>query len=286
MVTPGVFSLTGDLLNGTTPGGDFGDDAKMATNFPIVSFTDAGGHVYFGRSFDFDDMTPTRCTSARVVPPPGIPDGTYAVHVAASGVGEAHPAQVTFVGPRVASLASGPGTPGEDTLSTVTLTAAAPAGGTTVNLSSSVPAVAAVPPSIVVPAGAKVASFVVHCAAGAGNATIQASTANSPAFAASAVFGWSVTSVAGPSAAPDGTGSTWVVELDNPAPLGGFAVGLTSTNPALVTVPASVTVPEGRRRGVAFLPTLVDPGAGTAAHLRDVAPLCRRAAPSAGPSRA
>jgi hypothetical protein len=263
VATPGAFSLTGDLLNGTTPGGDFGDDAKMATNFPVVSFVDAGGHVYFGRSFDFDNMTPTRCTSARVAPPAGIPDGTYAVHVAASGVGETQPARVTFVGPRVASVVTGPGTPGADSLGTVTLTAAAPAGGTTVNLSSSVPAVAAVPPSIVVPAGATVASFVVHCAAGTGNATIQASTANSPAFAARAVFGWSVKSLVGPSAAPDGTGSTWAVELDNPAPLGGLAVGLTSTNAALVTVPASVTVPEGRRR-VTFLPTLVDPGAGTA----------------------
>ena len=262
VATPGLFTLTGDLLNGTTPGADFGDDAKMATNFPIVSFVDAGGHVYYGRSFDFDDMTPTRCTSAHVAPPAGIPDGTYAVHVAASGVREAQPAQVTLVGPRVASLATGPGTPGEDTLGTVTLTAPAPAGGTTVNLSSSVPTVAAVPPSIVVPQGAKAASFIVHCAAGTGNTTVQGATTNSPAFAASAVFGWSVRSVAGASAAPDGTASTWVVELDNPAPLGGFAVGLTSTNPALVTVPASVSVPEGRRR-VAFLPTLVDPGAGT-----------------------
>jgi hypothetical protein len=263
VATPGAFTLTGDLLNGTTPGADFGDDAKMATNFPIVSFVDAKGHVYYGRSFDFDDMTPTRCTSASVVPPAGIPDGTYTVHVSASGVGEAQPAQVTFVGPRAATLTTAPGTPGVDSLGSVTLTAAAPAGGTTVNLSSSAPAVASVPPSIVVPAGAKAASFAVHCAAGTGSATIQASTANSPAFAASALFGWSVTSVAGPSAAPDGTASTWVVELDNPAPLGGFAVSLTSTNPALVTVPASVIVPEGRRR-VAFVPTLGDPGAGTA----------------------
>ncbi|HVU50171.1 MAG TPA: hypothetical protein VHL80_05775 [Polyangia bacterium] len=259
----GSFALTGQNLNGATPGADFGDDAKMGTGFPVVSFVDAAGHVYYGRSSDFDDMTPTRCASARVVPPAGIPDGAYAVHVAASGVGEDQPGQVTFAGPRAASLVAGPGVPGEDAPAVLTLTAPAPAGGTTVSLASSDPEVAAVPPSLVVPEGAASASFTIHCTAGTGHATIQAATANSPAFAASTVFGWSVTSLAGPSAAPDGTPGAWTVEIDHPAPLGGLAVGLASSNAALVTVPASVTVPEGRRRAT-FVPTLEDPGAGTA----------------------
>jgi hypothetical protein len=265
LTTPdiGGFELTGDRLNGTTPGGDFGDDAKMATNFPIVSFVDAAGHVSYGRSYDFDDMTPTQCSRAHVAPPPALPDGTYTVHVAASGVGEVRPLQVTFVGPRVAALSTNPAAPGQDALATVTLTAAAPAGGATVSLASSDESVATVPPSVVVPGGAATASFLVHCAAATGGATIQAATLNSPAFAASAVFGWSVTSLSGPPAAPDGTASAWLVELDHPAPPGGLAVGLVSTNPALVTVPASVIVPEGRRR-VSFTTRLGDPSAGSA----------------------
>jgi hypothetical protein len=264
ITTPGSFALTGTNLNGTTPGGDFGDDAKMATNFPVVTFVDAAGHVYFGRSSDFDDMTPTRCTSARVVPPPAIPDGTYAVHVVASGVRDAETVLVTFAGPRVASLAAAnPGAPNEDALGTVTLTAPAPAGGAAVVLSSSNAAVATVPPSIIVPAGQTASTFVVHCVGASGNATLRAATAGSPAFAASATFGWSVTSVAGPTAAPDGSAGAWTVEIDHAAPLGGLAVALTSTNASLVTVPASVTVPEGRRR-VGFLPSLHDPGAGSA----------------------
>jgi hypothetical protein len=260
---PGAFTLTGARLGGLTTGGDMGDDAKMATNFPIVSFTDGAGHVYYGRSFGLDDMTPGHCTSATVVAPSAIPDGTYAVHVAANGVREAVPGQVTFAGPRVAALAAQTAAaPGQDAAATVTLTAPAPAGGTTVQLSSSDAGVAGVPPSLVVPAGATSASFLVHCAAAAGSATLKAATANSPAFAASQVFGWSVKAVSGPSALSDGTAGPWLVDLDHAAPAGGVAVDLTSTNTALVTVPSRVTVPEGQRE-IAFSPTVVDPTAGT-----------------------
>ena len=41
--TVGSLRVTGVRLNGMTTGADFGDDGKMATNFPIVSFADAGG---------------------------------------------------------------------------------------------------------------------------------------------------------------------------------------------------------------------------------------------------
>ena len=50
---------------------------------------------------------------------------------------------------------------GENGTGTVSLDRAAPAGGTTVSLSSSAPGVASVPASVVVPAGATSARFVV-----------------------------------------------------------------------------------------------------------------------------
>jgi hypothetical protein len=144
----------------------------------------------------------------------------------------------------------------------VTLSSPAAAGGTTVLLSSSNAQVGSVPPSVLVPEGQTSASFSIHCAAGAGSATVRGATTNSPAFAASAVFGWSVTSVSGPSAAADGSPASWAVEIDHPAPAGGVVVTLTSTNEGLVTVPATATVPEGRRR-IAFATTLGMPRAGS-----------------------
>jgi hypothetical protein len=260
----GALTLAGARLNGATSGADLGDDAKMATNFPIVTFTDAAGRVYFGRSSNCDDTAPSRCASVEVVPPASIPDGTYAVHVVASGVGEDAPGQVTFAGPRAASIAApGAGAPGEDAAAAVALTSPAPAGGATVWLSSSQPQIASVPPSVVVPAGATSATFLVHALSAGGNTTLRAATEQSPAFAASAVFGWSVTAVAGPSANPDGTTGAWTVELDQPAPPGGITVALASSNTALVTVPGSVSVPAGVRRAT-FTPTLVDPRARSA----------------------
>jgi hypothetical protein len=258
----GDLALTGAKLNGTTTGADLGDDGKMATNFPIVSFTDAAGHVYYGRSYGFDDMAPGRCRSARVVPPRAIPDGTYVVHVAASGVLDEGSLPVTFAGPRVASIAAPDGAgPGQSAAGVVRLTAPAPAGGALVELATSDARVASVPAAVVVPAGATSANFGIDVAATIGSATLRAATASNRAFAASTVFGWSVTSVGGAPGTPNGTTASWSVALDNPAPASDLAVDLTSTNPALVAVPARVTVPAGRS-SAAFTVTLGDPLAG------------------------
>src|SRR5262249_42478051 len=54
----GAFTLSGVQLNGLTTGADFGDDNKMATNYPIVWLTDGAGHVTYGRTFNFDQMAP------------------------------------------------------------------------------------------------------------------------------------------------------------------------------------------------------------------------------------
>lgn len=48
-----------------------------------------------------------------------------------------------------------------------------------------------------------------------------------------------------PATVPGGTGSTGTVTVTTPAPAGGTAVILSSSNPQLAAVPATVTVPEG-----------------------------------------
>src|SRR6185312_13322080 len=55
--------VTGVKFNGKTYGGYYGDDAQMATNFPLVRFTNnSSGHVCYARTHDFSKM--------------GIDDGT------------------------------------------------------------------------------------------------------------------------------------------------------------------------------------------------------------------
>ena len=51
--------------------------------------------------------------------------------------------------------------------------------------------------------------------------------------------------IAAPQPASGGSTATGTVGLDPPAPAGGTLVTLTSGNPAVVSVPASVTVPQG-----------------------------------------
>ena len=84
----GEFKLTGLQLNGLTTGDDFGDDAKMATNYPLVFLTDVAGHVYFSRTYIFDQMAPRAGTigSTLFTLPDNFPDGTYTLTVSANGV--------------------------------------------------------------------------------------------------------------------------------------------------------------------------------------------------------
>ncbi len=44
----GNYTLHGTQLNGISEGGSFGDEATMATNYPIIQFTDFAGNVLYG----------------------------------------------------------------------------------------------------------------------------------------------------------------------------------------------------------------------------------------------
>ncbi|HVK09511.1 MAG TPA: hypothetical protein VM597_12110, partial [Gemmataceae bacterium] len=133
---------------------------------------------------------------------------------------------------------------------TVTLSAPAPAGGLVVTLSSGNAAVA-VPATVTVPAGASSAAFTVTTsvvsaatavavtATGGGASRSATLTVNPPAAVTLANLTVNPTSVTG------GSSATGTVTLSGPAPAGGLVVSLSSGNPAVAGVPASVTVPAG-----------------------------------------
>ena len=140
---------------------------------------------------------------------------------------------------------------GNSATGTVTLSAAAPAGGMVVTLSDN-SAAATVPASVTVPAGATSATFAITTtsvtaatsatiSATAGGVTRSATLAVNPAAAAVTVSGVSLS----PASVTGGNTSQGTVTLSGPAPSGGMVVTLASNNTAAATVPASVTVPAG-----------------------------------------
>jgi len=130
---------------------------------------------------------------------------------------------------------------------TVTLNGIAPAGGGLVTLSSSHPALIAMPPAVNVPAGATSAPFTatstgvavltpVLITASRLGVTKSVTLTLLPTAPVAVVF--SPTAVIGPRT------STGAVTLSHPAPPGGVILTL-SSNSAVVSVPESVSVPAG-----------------------------------------
>lgn len=254
--TAGVFTVSGTQLNGLMSGGSIGDDAKMATNYPVAWLTDGTGHVYYARTFNFDQMSPRPSTagSFQMTLPANVPAGTYQVHVSANGIEAATTLPLTVSGMHVSALtpaAAAGANIGSSVTWTVTISAAAPAGGTVVNLSSSATNIATVPATVTVPQGATSATFPVTTQ-GFGRATISAVTsiANANFQPATQFFGWTLKSLAnadvfGPPIVYGDTQVTWSVYLSANAPPQGFVVSLTSSAPSIATVPVTVTIPGG-----------------------------------------
>ena len=141
---------------------------------------------------------------------------------------------------------------GTSSQGSVTLTSGAPAGGAVVALSSSNTAAATVPASVTVAAGATSATFTVSTV----SVTASTSATISGTFGGatrSAVLTVSVppppaslsTLTVSPTSVVGGTTSTGTVKLTSAAPTGGAVVTLSSGNPPVAAVPASVTVAAG-----------------------------------------
>ena len=155
------------------------------------------------------------------------------------------------------SPSSAPG--GSTGSATVTLTAPAPSGGAVVSLSSSNPAAATVPASLTVPAGVTSAttSSVATSAVSSTTTTVISATHNgitrtatltvtAPTPPAPPAPSATLDSVSlGPASVQGGSSASTTVTLTAPAPAGGAVVSFSSSNQAVATVPATMTVPEG-----------------------------------------
>ncbi len=87
----GTYTLNGTQLNGISEGAAYGDDAEMATNFPLVRLTATNGRVYYGRTFNWSDTgvaSPGSTTpeTTQFTLPATLPEGTYRLEVVANGI--------------------------------------------------------------------------------------------------------------------------------------------------------------------------------------------------------
>lgn len=140
---------------------------------------------------------------------------------------------------------------------TLTLPYPAGAGGQTINLVSSVPGVASVPPSIGIAAGETSASIPVTTAS-TGNTTITASrTGYTSAQAVVTVIPPPSLSIS-PSTLTIGVGRSAALTIASsaPAPAGGLTIGLSSSNTAIATLAPSITLPAGATSGQVTLTTV------------------------------
>ena len=97
----GTLHITGTLFNGISQGASYGDDAQMDSNYPLVRFTDGGGNVYYGRSYNWSStsvQTGGRVVTTETTVPSTFfsGSGAYSLQVVANGIASD---PVTFYGP-------------------------------------------------------------------------------------------------------------------------------------------------------------------------------------------
>ncbi len=183
---------------------------------------------------------------------------TDSVDLTATYLGVVAPAILTVLpgssgsGPTVASVTLNPSTEagGSSSTGTVALSGAAPSGGAVVSLSSSDTAVASAPASVTIAAGATSAAFTITTVPVASSTTVtisgsyNASTQNATLTVTPIASGTTLSSLTlSPDSVTGGSSSTGTVTLSGQAPRGGAVVTLSSGDPSVATVPASVTVP-------------------------------------------
>jgi hypothetical protein len=151
--------------------------------------------------------------------------------------------------PVVASLAvaTDPASTGQTQVVSVQLTGPAPAGGAVVSLSSSDPAVAPVPASISIAEGFAFNqfSFQIGNVNSAQPVTLTATLNSSSTSVSFVVQPASLQSLSVPGQFTGGFELPVTVMLSGQAPAGGAVVSLSGSDPALVSLPASVTVAPG-----------------------------------------
>ena len=94
-----VYQISGTQFNGLSVGADYGDDATMATNYPLVRIVNmATGHVFYARTHDHSTMgiaTGSTIVSTTFDVPANAETGTSRVVVVANGI-PSHGKRVTI----------------------------------------------------------------------------------------------------------------------------------------------------------------------------------------------
>jgi hypothetical protein len=86
----GLFTLSGQQLNGQNAGSSYGDDAESDQNYPLVSLEDKAGHVFYARTTNWSSTGVATGTSRETVnftlPASLTVPGVYKVTVTAAGI--------------------------------------------------------------------------------------------------------------------------------------------------------------------------------------------------------
>lgn len=84
-----TYKISGTQFNGLSQASAYGDDATMATNYPLVRITDSGGNVIFARTHDHSTMgvaTGSATVSTNFDAPTSLALGTASLVVIADGI--------------------------------------------------------------------------------------------------------------------------------------------------------------------------------------------------------
>ncbi len=83
------YKLRGKLFNGISEGAAYGDDWRMATNYPIIRLTN-GANVYYAKTTNWNRIGAVQTDSLEdtvtFTPPSALPAGTYSLVVVANGI--------------------------------------------------------------------------------------------------------------------------------------------------------------------------------------------------------
>jgi Kelch motif len=86
----GTMTLAGTQLNGISEGASYGDDAQMATNYPIVQLKNlSNGTIFDAQTYDWSSTgvaTSDTLETTEFTLPSGIPAGNYLLSVSANGI--------------------------------------------------------------------------------------------------------------------------------------------------------------------------------------------------------
>jgi hypothetical protein len=246
----GASSAGTAILNGPAPAG--GTVVSLSSSDPGVASLPASVTVAAGADRASFTVSTTAVTTAQ----------SPVITVSAGGVTQTITMTVNPPPPpptrTLTALTLNPAsvTGGSASTGTVTLSGAAATGGAVVNLSSADTAVATVPASVTVPAGATSTTFsvatstvsasqAIFISGTAGGVTQSAQLTVNPSTPPPPPPAPAVSALGlNPSTVTGGSSSTGTVTLSSAAPAGGLAVSLSSNN-AAAAVPASVTVAAG-----------------------------------------